>query len=64
MTEYSTVINFSRTLRNILVIANKKSLKLIAKRIKLTVRRTVENIWKSDRANAYIRALSKQKGSL
>ena len=42
MTEYSNVINCGRTLRNILVIANKKSLELIAKRIKLTVKRTIE----------------------
>ena len=64
MTEYSNVINCSRTLRNILVIGNKKSLELIAKRIKLTVKRTIENIWKNDQTNAYIRALSKQKGPL
>ena len=62
MTEYNNVINCSRTLRNILVIANKKSLELIVKRTKLTVKRTIENIWKSGKANAYIRALSKQKG--
>ena len=31
MTEYSNVINCSQTLRNILVITNKKSLELIAK---------------------------------
>ena len=36
MTEYSNVINCSQTLRNILVIRNKKSVELIAKRIKLT----------------------------
>ena len=64
MTEYSNVINCSRTLRNILVIANKKSLELIVKRIKLTVKLTIENIWKSDQTNAYMRALSKQKGPL
>ena len=64
MTEYSNVINCSRTLRNILVIGNKKSLELIAKRIKLTVKRTTENIRKNDQTNAYIRALSKQKGPL
>ena len=62
MTEYSNVINCSQTLRNILVIGNKKSLELIAKRIKLTVKRTIENIRKNDQTNAYIRALSKQKG--
>ena len=59
MTEYSNVINFSRTLQNILVTANKKILELIAKRIKLTVKRTIENILKSDQRNAYMRALSK-----
>ena len=64
MTEYSNVINCSRTLRNILVIRNKRSLELIAKRIKLRVKRTIENIRKNDQANAYIRALSKQKGPL
>ena len=64
MTEYSNVINCSRTLRNILVIGNKKSLELIAKRIKLTVKRTIENIWKNDLTSAYIRALNKQKGTL
>ena len=64
MTEYSNVINCSRTLRNILVIGNKKSLELIAKRIKLTVKRTIENIRKNDQTNAYIRVLSKQKGPL
>ena len=64
MTEYSDVINFSRTLRSILDITNKKSLELIAKRIKLTVKQIIENIWKSDQANAYIRELSKQKGPL
>ena len=64
MTEYSNVINFSRTLQNILVTANKKILELIAKRIKLTVKRTIENIQKNDQTNAYIRALSKQKGPL
>ena len=64
MTEYGNVINCSRTLRNILVIANKKSVELIVKRIKLTVKRTIENIWKSDQTNTYMRALSKQKGPL
>ena len=64
MTEYSNVINCSRTLRNILVIGNKKSLELIAKRTKLTVKRTIENIQKNDQTNAYIRALSKQKSPL
>ena len=64
MTEYSNVINCSQTLRNILVIGNKKSLELIAKRIKLTVKRTIENIRKNDQTNAYIRALSKRKGPL
>ena len=64
MTEYSNVINCSRTLRNILVIGNKKSLELIAKRIKLTVKRTIENIRKNDYTNAYIRALTKQKSPL
>ena len=48
MTEYSNVINCSWTLRNIFVIGNKKSLELIAKRIKLTVKRTIENIRKND----------------
>ena len=64
MTEYSNVIIRSQTLRNILVIANKESLKLIAKHIELTVKRTIENILKSDQTNAYTRALSKQKGLL
>ena len=64
MTEYSNVINCSRTLRNILVIANKKSPELVAKRIKLTIKRTIDHIWKSDQTNAYIRVLSKQKGLL
>ena len=59
MTEYSKVINCSRTLRNILVIAKNKSLELIAKHIKLKVKRTIENIWRSDQKNAYIKALSK-----
>ena len=35
MTEYSNVINCSRTLQNILVIANKESLELVAKRINI-----------------------------
>ena len=48
MIEYSNLINCSRTLGNILVIANKKSLELILKRIKLTAKRTIENILKSD----------------
>ena len=64
MTEYSKVINCSRTLRNILVIAKKKSLELIAKHIKLTVKRTIENIWRSNKTNVYIRALNKQKDPL
>ena len=64
MTEYINLINCSRTLRNVLVMANKESLKLIAKYIELTVKQTMENIWKSDQANAYTRALSKQKGPL
>ena len=64
MTEYSNVINCSSTVRIILVIGNKKSLELIVKRIKLTVKRTIENIRKNDQTNAYIRALSKQKGPL
>ena len=62
MTEYRNVINCSRTLRNILAVGNKKSLELIAKRIKLKVKRTIENIRKNDQTNVYIRALSKQKG--
>ena len=62
MIKYSNVINCSQTLRNILVIANKKSLELIAKHIKLTVKWTIENILGSDQTNAFIRALSKQKG--
>ena len=61
MTEHSNVINCSRILRNILVIGNKKSLELIAKCIKLTVQRIIENIPKNDQTNGYIRALSKQK---
>ena len=64
MTEYSNVINCSQTLRNILVIRNKKSVELIAKRIKLTVKRTIENIRKNDQTNAYVRALSKRKDPL
>ena len=64
MPEYSKVINCSRTLRNILVIAKKKSLELIAKHIKLTVKWTIENICRSDQTNANIRALSKQKDPL
>ena len=64
MTEYSTVINYCRTLRTILVIANKNSLGVIAKRIKITVKWIIENIRRSDQTNAYIRALSKQKISL
>ena len=62
MIKYSNVINCCQTLRNILVIANKKSLELIAKHIKLTVKWTIENILRSDQTNAFIRALSKQKG--
>ena len=46
MTEYSNVINCIRTLQNIIVIGNKKSLELIAKRIKLKVKRNIENIGK------------------
>ena len=64
MTEYSIVINYCRTLRTILVIGNKNSLGVIAKRIKITVKWTIENIRRSDQTNAYIRALSKQKISL
>ena len=64
MTEYSIVINYCRTLRTILVIANKNSLGVIAKRIKITVKWTIENIRRSVQTNAYIRALSKQKISL
>ena len=64
MTEHSNVINCSRTLRNILVMGNKKRLELIAKRIKLSVKSTIENITKNEQTNAYIRALSKQKGPL
>ena len=64
MTEYINVINCSRTLRNILLIANKKSIELIAKRIKLALKRTIENIRQSDQTNAYISAQSKQKGPL
>ena len=64
MTEYSNAINCSRTIRNILVIGNKRSLELMAKRIKLTVKRIIENIRKIYQTNAYIRALSKQKGPL
>ena len=64
MTEYSNVINCSRTLRNILVIAHTRSLELIAKHIRLKLKRTIENIWRSNQTNAYIRALSKQKGPL
>ena len=41
-----------------------KSLELIAKRIKLTVERTIENIRKNDQTNVYIRTLGKQKGLL
>ena len=64
MTEYSNVINCNQTLRNILVIVNKKNLQLIAKHIKLTVKRTIENISRRNQTNACIRALSKQKGPL
>ena len=64
MTQYSNVFNCSRTIRNILVIGDKKSLELKAKRIKLTVKRTIENIRKNDQTDAYIRTLSKQKGRL
>ena len=60
MTDYSNVINFTRTWQNILVITNKKSLELIAKRINLTVKQTIENIQKSNPASAYIRELSRQ----
>ena len=35
MTEYSNLINCSQTLQNILAIANKKSLELVAKRINI-----------------------------
>ena len=59
MTKYSNIINFSRTLQNVLVTANKQKLKSIAKRIKLKVKRIIENILKSDKRNAYIIALSK-----
>ena len=59
MTKYSNIINFSRTLQNILVTANKQKLESIAKRIKLKVKRIIENILKSDTRNAYIIALSK-----
>ena len=48
MTEYNNVINCSRTLRNILVIANKKSLELIAKNMKLTMKRNIENVWRNN----------------
>ena len=34
MTEYSNVINCNQTLRNVLVIVNKKNLRLIANHIK------------------------------
>ena len=68
MTEYSKVINCSQILRNILVIAKKKKLNIKSniklKHIKLTVKRTIGNIWRSDQTNVYIRALSKQKGTL
>ena len=50
--------------RNIIVIANKKRQELTAKHVKLTVERTIENNWRIDQKNAYIRALSKQKGPL
>ena len=59
MTKYSNIINFSRTLQNILVTANKQKLESIAKRIKLKVKRIIENILKSDKRNTYIIALSK-----
>ena len=64
MTEYNSVINCCRTLRNILVIANEKSQQLIVKHIKLTVKRTIKNIWRTDQTDVYIRALNKQKGPL
>ena len=59
MTKYSNIINFSRTLQNILITTNKQKLESIAKRIKLKVKRIIENILKSDKRNAYIIALSK-----
>ena len=37
---------------------------LFLNRVKLTVKQAIENIWKSDQTNAYIRALSKQKDPL
>ena len=64
MTEYNNVVNCSQTLQNILVIAHKKSLELNAKHIKLTVKWTIGNIWRSNQTNMYIRALNKQKGPL
>ena len=64
MTEYNKVINCSRMLQNVLVVAKKKILELIAKHIKLTVKRTRENIWRSEQKNMYIRALRKQKCAL
>ena len=56
VTKYSNVISYSRTLGKTLVIADKKTT-----HIKLTVKWTTENIWRSDQENAYIRVLSKQK---
>ena len=61
MTEYNKVVNCSQILRDILVIASQKSLELIKKHINLTVKRTIENIWRSDETNAYIKALRKQE---
>ena len=61
--EYSNVINCNQTL-NVLVIANKKSLELIAKHIKLIVKQATENNWRSDQTNAYIRALRKEEDPL
>ena len=64
MTEYSNVINCSWTYEIFLLYScfrKQKSLELIAK---VTVKRTIENIRKTYQTNAYIRALSKQKGPL
>ena len=55
MTEYSNVINVADFTKN--SCHSKQN-------IKLTVERTIENIWRRDQKNAYVRALSKPKGPL
>ena len=62
MTEYSNVLTLVGLHEIYLVIANKKSLELIAKRI--NSKTDHKNIWKSDQTNTYIIAISTQKGPL